>query len=174
MFISQADRKERKNSFGFTLIELLVVISIIGFLSTLAVVSLQNARKKARDTARKSDMKQMQTAVELYYDDHSSYPSTSTQWWGECDTYGSHALTGATGYIPNLAPAYMGKLPLDPLGHNANGAGCCYLYISNGTDYKLLAHCTPETGYSTTDYFYDPLRPTWAWQVSSPGGRLAW
>ncbi len=50
---------------GFTLIELLVVISIIGFLTTLAVVSLNTARTKSRDGKRLSDMKQLHTAMEL-------------------------------------------------------------------------------------------------------------
>ncbi|OGF31319.1 hypothetical protein A3H09_03530, partial [Candidatus Falkowbacteria bacterium RIFCSPLOWO2_12_FULL_45_13] len=59
---------------GFTLIELLVVIAIIGLLSTLAVVALNNARMKSRDAKRVSDIKQIQTALELYYNDANSYP----------------------------------------------------------------------------------------------------
>ena len=42
------------NSKGFTLIELLVVIAIIGILSTIAMTSLNGARKKAKDAAFKS------------------------------------------------------------------------------------------------------------------------
>jgi len=53
------------NKKGFTLIELLVVIAIIGLLSTLAVVSLNNARAKARDAKRLSDVKQLSTILEL-------------------------------------------------------------------------------------------------------------
>ena len=56
--------KQSKNK-GFTLIELLVVISIIGFLSTLAVVTLNSARMKARDTRRKSDLKQLSGLTHL-------------------------------------------------------------------------------------------------------------
>lgn len=54
-----------RNNKGFTLIELLVVIAIIGLLSTLAVVSLNNARAKARDAKRVSDIKQISTLIEM-------------------------------------------------------------------------------------------------------------
>lgn len=51
---------------GFTLIELLVVISIIGVLATLVLVSFSPAQKQARDTQRKSDIKQYQNSLEMY------------------------------------------------------------------------------------------------------------
>jgi len=50
---------------GFTLIELLVVIAIIGLLSTLAIVSLNGARAKARDAKRISDVRQMASILEI-------------------------------------------------------------------------------------------------------------
>jgi prepilin-type N-terminal cleavage/methylation domain-containing protein/uncharacterized repeat protein (TIGR02543 family) len=58
---------------GFTLIELLVVISIIGFLSSVVLASLQTARIKANDVKIAQDLNQVKTAVELYYADHQSY-----------------------------------------------------------------------------------------------------
>ena len=60
---------------GFTLIELLVVIAIIGLLSTLAIVALNTARQRSRDAIRLSDVKQIQTALELHFADQGAYPA---------------------------------------------------------------------------------------------------
>jgi prepilin-type N-terminal cleavage/methylation domain-containing protein len=61
---------------GFTLIELLVVIAIIGLLSAVVLASLNSARTKSRDARRLADLKQLQTALELYYSDNNAYPAT--------------------------------------------------------------------------------------------------
>ena len=66
------------NKKGFTLIELLVVIAIIGLLSTLSILALNSARARARDAKRISDIKQIQTALEMYYNDAGDYPSAIT------------------------------------------------------------------------------------------------
>jgi prepilin-type N-terminal cleavage/methylation domain-containing protein len=64
----------QQNKRGFTLIELLVVIAIIGLLSTMSVLALNQARARARDAKRLSDVKQIQTALELYYNEEGQYP----------------------------------------------------------------------------------------------------
>lgn len=69
-----------KNEKGFTLIELLVVIAIIGLLSTLAVVGLNNARLKARDAKRQSDIRVLQTAIELYLTENAAKPGVPADW----------------------------------------------------------------------------------------------
>ncbi|MFA6995612.1 MAG: prepilin-type N-terminal cleavage/methylation domain-containing protein [Patescibacteria group bacterium] len=68
----------KKNKSGFTLIELLVVIAIIGLLSTISILALNSARARARDAKRVADVKQIQTALEMYYNDVSTYPATAT------------------------------------------------------------------------------------------------
>lgn len=57
---------KNKTQSAFTLIEMLVVISLIGILAALALVSYTSVQKQARDTTRKSDLKQYQNALEIY------------------------------------------------------------------------------------------------------------
>ncbi len=53
------------NRKGFTLIELLVVIAIIGLLSSIATISFNAARAKARDARKVSDAKQIANAIAM-------------------------------------------------------------------------------------------------------------
>lgn len=69
-----------KNEKGFTLIELLVVVAIIGLLSTLSIVSLGNVDIGARDAKRQSDIKVIQTAIELYETDMGFIPPVPADW----------------------------------------------------------------------------------------------
>ena len=132
----------KKSKKAFTLIELLIVIAIIGILASIVLVSLNSARGKARDAKRLSELNGLTIALELYFSNNNSYPSTGNEWWGNCSSFGSHGTTGATGWIPNLAPTYVSALPLDP---RPVGNGGCYLYRSNGVDYMLLAYGTVES-----------------------------
>lgn len=120
------------NKKGFTLIELLVVIAIIGLLSTLAVVALGNARVKARDSKRLADLKQVQTALELYYTDNNSYPAGTAVNLGEATDakcLGSSGF-GATG----CANAYMGQVPSDPQAATKH-----YVYTAASSSYTIAA-----------------------------------
>jgi len=99
MFHDPADDSP-EGSPGFTLIELLVVISIIGLLSSVIIVSLAGARSKAHNAKRIVEMRSIQTALQLFYDEnlrmpynHSGGPADAPTYvedaglasWGECD-----------------------------------------------------------------------------------------
>ena len=119
----------RKTALGFTLIELLVVISIIGILATLVAANLNSARSRARDAERKSDLKNIQTALRLYYNDNNRYPVSLN--WGSPFT----SLDGNT--------IYMSTLPEDPLPSQT------YFYgLGTDTDTYTLAACLENTSDS--------------------------
>ncbi|MCK4539944.1 type II secretion system protein [Candidatus Parcubacteria bacterium] len=145
------------NKKGFTLIELLVVIAIIGLLSTLAVVSLNNARLKARDAKRMSDLKQISTAMELYSSDQgtSAYPTNAAGAETCADTPTSNIiaaadngaaidnLCGSNNAITDGTDTFLQAIPADPVS-SAN-----YHYEGSATTYCISAHLE-KTG---TPYF---------------------
>lgn len=111
---------------GFTLIELMVVIAIIGLLSSVVLAALNGARIKGRDARRLADVKQIQTALELYYSDNNSYVTTAA---------GGVTVTSALG--GTLAPNYIQTVPKDP--SRTDDATNGYLYCStDGQSYAIL------------------------------------
>jgi general secretion pathway protein G len=114
---------------GFTLIELLVVIAIIGSLSALFLPNFMAARERARDSQRKSDLRQIQKAFELYKQDQTdssfpataSFPAVNSCWSSETD---------CTGNI------YMNKFPGDPNRSPTNS-----YYYTRGIDTTTYILC---------------------------------
>lgn len=96
-------RWEKQN--GFTIVELLIVIVVIGILAAITIVAYSGVQSKARDTARTSDIKQVQKALELYYVDVGNYPAVGT------DNSGYALSTLSTA----LVPQYMPRIPNDPI-----------------------------------------------------------
>lgn len=65
-----------KNNYGFTLIELLMVISIITLISSMFFSYVGSASAKSRDSVRLSDMQQINTAANMYYQDKKDVPDS--------------------------------------------------------------------------------------------------
>lgn len=104
---------------AFTLIELLVVIVIIGIIAAMTTVALNGVRAKARDTKRIADIRNLQSALEIYKNDNGVYP-----------TY----ATSGTALVAN-GQTYLAKVPTAP----TNTGSDVYTYTSTtgGTSYSI-------------------------------------
>jgi prepilin-type N-terminal cleavage/methylation domain-containing protein len=60
---------------GFTLIELLVVIAILGILATVVVFAVGGITDRGKNSACKTEVKTVQTAIEAFYAKNGSYPA---------------------------------------------------------------------------------------------------
>lgn len=126
---------------ALSLLELIVVITIIGILATVALASYGTVQKKARDTKRKDDLKQIRSALILYYQDFKQYPPSCSP----CsDVYVSS--TASSEWINGLG-TYMagGNIPRDPL-QQASVGDCentpnsyCYYVTSKRDSFILIA-----------------------------------
>ncbi|MDD4996233.1 MAG: type II secretion system protein [Patescibacteria group bacterium] len=129
-----------KNKKGFTLIELLVVVAIMGLLSALAVVALNQARARARDARRVADIKQIQTALELYYLDNNEYPDIKVA--GD-NTIGGVCLDSDDGFATDACSGttYMAVVPENP---QPRADGDCpntvYTYVTLSTSAPNLTY----------------------------------
>jgi prepilin-type N-terminal cleavage/methylation domain-containing protein len=99
---------------GFTLIELLVVIAIIGLLSTIVAAPIQSARKKAKDTKKLAEVRQLQTALANYANDSGEYPLGAQ-------------VGGNTSILSILSPQYI---PSIPSGFTSASTRDKYMYVS--------------------------------------------
>ena len=100
------------------MIELLVVVAIIGLLSTLSIIAFNQARSRARDARRLADIKQIQTALEMYYNDMGCYPPALS-------VSGGSLATGSTVYM-DIVP----KPPV-PADNQACQGTTFYTYVAN-------------------------------------------
>lgn len=152
---------------GFSLIELLIVITIIAVLIGAGTVSWTNAQQKGRDAKRKSDLKAVQQALEVYFQTNGKYPDNSTPVAGSirCNVGIAANINWGSAFICNSVN-YLNLLPQDPTSQSTSG----YYYVSSGTpptptSYVISADlennndpdrtglpCTPYAGPPARDY----------------------
>lgn len=115
---------------GFTLIELLVSMSILAVLATVGLTSFKQSQLRSADVKRKSDLEQIQRALEMFYNDNGSYPSSSST---GTILIGSTSFDWGSEFKDSKETVYMKELPVDPV-RNPD-----YCYFSSGNYYKLYA-----------------------------------
>ena len=155
----------RKSKSAFTIVELLIVIVVIGILAAIVIVAYNGVQTRAAASRSISDLKHIQKSLELYKATNGTYPETPSNNWLNSDT-------NPTDYVPGLTSGTIAKLPTPQFG----GDGSTYMYRSNGTDYKIMAHGGQyQTLCPIVKEQYPemvPSRDCWAYAFYSPGGRL--
>lgn len=148
---------KNNNLKGFTLIELLIVISIIGILASALVVNYIGVRSRGRDAQRKADLRQIQSALELYRSDSIGYPANLPACGAQ------FALNGTV---------YMQKIPCDP----TNTAPFQYKYQSAfGNAAYTLGACLENVADNQKDPTNNPLAIDSSPSITScTGGNNSW
>lgn len=131
-----------KKTPGFTLIELIVVIAMLGVMATvlITVINPNGQLQKARDAGRKSALKQVQNALEQYYNDNGVYPTAASGCRSD-QTSTCWTVSGLSALLGTRASTYLPTMPQDPsqTGTNCTATASRVLayYSVSGTSYIL-------------------------------------
>lgn len=101
---------------AFTLIELLLVLVILAVLAAVVVPKFTNRSEQAKITAAKTDISNMETALDVFETDCGRYPNGDE---------GLQALVGNPSNLQGWKGPYLKRLNMDPWGHP-------YVYVSPG------------------------------------------
>jgi general secretion pathway protein G len=96
----------KQKTRGFTLIEVMVVVVILSILAAIIVPKVMDRPDTARQVKVQSDIRALESALNLYKLDNFDYPSTEEG-------------------LEALVPKYIARLSNDPWGNP-------YLYLSPG------------------------------------------
>jgi general secretion pathway protein G len=109
---ANAVSKPPANAAGFTLIEIMVVVVIIGVLAAFIVPRVMDRPDQARLTRVHSDLRQIESALNMYRLDNFHYPATNQ---------GLEALVNRPSGQPEprnwTSGGYLPRLPRDPWGN---------------------------------------------------------
>ena len=120
--MNATSRRQPETQRGFTLIEIMVVMVILGLLVAIVAPNIMGRSDQAKVTIAQTQLKNIQSALDLYRLDNSHYQSTQQ---------GLEALVSKPSGTPeprNWNPdGYLKSVPEDPWGTP-------YQYVSPGTE----------------------------------------
>lgn len=121
---------------GFTLVEVLITIAILAVIATVTLIGINPLAQlsKSQDAKRKSDLNQIQKALELYYQDNGKYPNMTTTNPRKIKV-GVSIINWGSAWLP-----YMAQLPKDP---NANKN---YVYFVDPTNQMYWLYANLDRG----------------------------
>lgn len=158
-FTRQTFAHRRQKLGGFTLIEILIVVAIIAILASVVLVGLGPTQQSGRDARRLSDIRQIQTGLELYFSKCGYYPGT-VQSASPCGSFSATNFVGLSGASGALTQSGIGisTIPNDPT------AGHQYYYATgnSGANYILAATLENKSNSAFVNYTVPSL--------SSPDG----
>lgn len=115
------------------MIELLIVIVIMGILMTLVTINLYGARQRASDSQKKSNLKELKTALHLYYGNFHRYPNAALNNGFNFYACGVSGNDKCVGTFTAGTIEYMARLPLTKSGQN----DFRYYPCNSGDDFRL-------------------------------------
>lgn len=114
---------------GFTLVEMIIIIGLIGVIVSGMIILIDPATQlaKGRDGQRNSDLRTIQTALELFRADNSNYPIFS-------DGAGGAKEASEMDLSNSDNISYLRTIPTSP-----NGTSCDYVYAvtDSGSEYTI-------------------------------------
>jgi prepilin-type N-terminal cleavage/methylation domain-containing protein len=143
-----------KKQKGFTLVELLVVIAIVALIAVFAAVAINSARSKQRDATRLSNVRQMQSALENFFNETNTYPDGDLLPLGDASTSSCLGIDGFSADCSTQSSVFMRVVSgtyekgLDSIvtcGDPVHRA-FCYTQLNDGEGYVI--HFELENGLS--------------------------
>ena len=122
---------------GFTLVELLVTVMILAVISSIAYLTFNQALIRTRDNQRKSDLRSITAALEIYYqkNGHFPYSGGAGEWVLSSNT--NPWIKDANALPAALDTMYIDRMPKDPKQDAGNP-------VTSGSNITGYAYLTPQ------------------------------
>ena len=130
---------------GFTLLELLVVVGIVALVGIFSVVAVNSARSKQRDATRLSNVRQIQSALEDFFNETNAYPVGEALPLGDASVSSCLSVTGFLGDCSAESATIIRIVPRTYEGGLKGNVTCgdparnafCYSMKQNGDLYGI-------------------------------------